>query len=59
MWGWPVARALPQDGTCLELRRLAIGPGLPPSTASRFLGWMVREIRRTDPAVCRLVSYQD
>jgi hypothetical protein len=59
IWGLPVARLLPQDGSCLELRRLAIAPDAPKNTASRMLGWMVRDVRRRFPAVNRLVSYQD
>jgi hypothetical protein len=59
IWSLPVARMLPQDGTCLELRRFAIAPAAPRNTASRMLGWMAREIRRERPAVKRLLSYQD
>ncbi len=58
VWGRPVARLLPQDGSCLELRRFAIGPGAPKNTASRMLGWMARELARPGRAL-RLVSYQD
>ena len=58
VWGRPVARLLPQDGSCLELRRFAIGPGAPKNTASRMLGWMARELARPGAAL-RLVSYQD
>jgi hypothetical protein len=58
VWGRPVARLLPQDGSCLELRRFAIGPGAPKNTASRMLGWMARELARLGGAR-RLVSYQD
>lgn len=59
VWSLPVARLLPQDGTCLELRRLAVGPDAPRNTASRMLGWMVRDIVRRRPEARRLVSYQD
>ena len=59
VWSLPVARLLPQDGSCLELRRFAIAPGRPKNSASRMLGWMVRDIARTHPGVCRVVSYQD
>ena len=58
IWGRPVARLLPQDGSCLELRRFAIAPAAPRFTASRMLGWMVRELAR-NPAITRLVSYHD
>src|SRR5262249_55489987 len=59
VWSLPVARLLPQDGSCLELRRFAIAPSAPKNAASRMLGWMVREIARCRPEVHRLVSYQD
>lgn len=57
VWGRPVARHLPQDGSCLELRRFSIAPDAPKNTASRMLGWMAREMRRR--GIVRLVSYQD
>ncbi len=57
-WSNPVARLLPQR-TWLELRRFAISPEAPRFTASRMLGWMRREIKRTFPDVERLISYQD
>src|SRR5882672_12442911 len=45
MWSNPVARLLPQQ-TWLELRRFAVAPDAPKFTASRMLGWMVRDIRQ-------------
>jgi hypothetical protein len=59
IWSLPVARLLPQDGSCLELRRFAIADARPKNTASRMLGWMARDIVRQRPSVQRLVSYQD
>jgi hypothetical protein len=59
VWSLPVARLLPQDGSCLELRRFALAPETPRNSASRMLGWMVRDIARRRPSVKRLVSYQD
>jgi len=56
-WSHPVARMLPNDW--LELRRLAIADDAPKNTASRFLGWMARDIRNRFPKVPRLISYQD
>jgi hypothetical protein len=56
IWSSPVAMGLPQDW--IELRRLAIAPDAPRNTASRMLGWMVREISKTIP-VSRCISYQD
>lgn len=58
IWTNPVARNLPQR-TCLELRRLAVGPDAPRFAASWMLGGMVRDIRRAMPGIARLVSYQD
>lgn len=58
MWSNPVARLLPQL-EWLELRRLAIADDSPKNTASRFIAWMVRDIRKRFPAVVRLISYQD
>ena len=58
VWGRPVARLLPQDGSCLELRRFAIAPAAPRNTASRMLGWMVRDLARSRGAT-RLISYHD
>lgn len=57
-WSNPVARLLPQL-EWLELRRFAIAEDAPKNTASRMLGWMIRDIRRTFPAVVRAISYQD
>ena len=57
-WSNPVARLLPQR-EWLELRRLAISDDAPKNTASRMIGWMVRDIRKRFPEVVRLISYQD
>jgi hypothetical protein len=57
-WSNPVARALPQQ-KWLELRRFAIADDAPANTGSKMLGWMVRELRRREPGVERLISYQD
>ncbi len=56
-WSPPVARMLPNDW--MELRRLAIADDAPKNTATRMLGWMVRDIRKRYPNVPRLISYQD
>lgn len=58
MWSNPVARLLPQNAW-LELRRFAIRDAAPKNTASRMLGWMVRDIKRSMPEIERLISYQD
>ncbi len=59
IWSLPIARALPQDGTCLELRRLALSPDAPKNTGFRMLAVMARLLRRLRPDAVRLVSYQD
>lgn len=59
VWSLPVARLLPQDGSCLELRRFALSPTAPRNSASRMLGWMARDIAGRRSEVRRLVSYQD
>lgn len=58
MWSNPVARMLPQM-EWMELRRLAIADDAPKNTASRFIAWMVRDIKKRFPEVVRLISYQD
>lgn len=57
LWNNPSARTLPKDW--IELRRMAISPQAPPNTASQFLGWMVRWLRRNAPRHTRAISYQD
>ena len=58
LWGQPIARMLNGRGW-LELRRMAIADDAPKNTASRMIGYMVRDIRRNRPDICRLISYQD
>lgn len=57
LWSHPVTNMLPVKW--LELRRLAIAPDAPKNTASAFIGWMVRWLRKNHPAHERLISYQD
>lgn len=57
-WSNPVARLLPQL-EWLELRRFAIHQKAPKNTASRMIGWMIRDIRKTLYNVKKLISYQD
>lgn len=56
-WSHPISRMLPQSW--MELRRFAIADDAPKNTASRMLGWMIRDIRRRFPKCERLLSYQD
>jgi len=58
IWSHPVNRSLPQE-TWLELRRFAIAPDRPRNTASRVLSVMARMIRKSEPKMERLISYQD
>lgn len=58
IWTPPIARLLNGKGW-YELRRLAIAPTAPKNTASRMLGWMVRELRRRHPWIVKFISYQD
>jgi hypothetical protein len=59
IWSFPIARMLPQDGSWLELRRMAIAPDAPRNTASRMLRIMAALIGKARPEVKTLVSYQD
>ncbi len=43
----------------VELRRFAIGAHAPKNTASRMLGFMVRDLFRAYPRLRRCISYQD
>jgi hypothetical protein len=58
IWTNPVAASLPQH-TWLELRRMALGPGVPKNTASRMLAVMARLIHWSLPNIAKLISYQD
>lgn len=57
IWSQPVARLL-NDRNWIELRRMAIH-GEHPNLASRFLGWMVRDITKRFPEVVKCISYHD
>ena len=60
IWTRPIAANRMRKPTdhLLELRRLAIPDYSPKYTATRMLGRMARQIRRDEPAVCTLLSYQ-
>jgi hypothetical protein len=59
-WSKPIAENRLKDGRqCYELRRLAISDDSPKNTASRFLAWMRRDIKKRKPSIKRLISYQD
>ena len=57
IWSNPAARNLPQQ-SWLELRRMAIGPGAPPNSASRMLRVMRTLLHREFPEIVRVCSYQ-
>ncbi len=57
VWANPSSAML--DQTWLELKRFSIAPDAPKNTATRMLGWMVRDIIKRFPDVPRLISYQD
>lgn len=60
IWSRPIAANRMRDGDrLLELRRFAVCSDAPKNTASRMLGWMVREVSRIHPGLLRVVSYQD
>jgi hypothetical protein len=60
IWSTPVAgKELTKSEDWLELRRFAISGDAPKNTATRMLGWMVRDIKRRFPSIKRLISYQD
>lgn len=58
IWTNPLARMLPQT-EWMELNRMAIAPDAPKNTASRMLGWMIRDVRKRFPNVVRAISYQE
>lgn len=60
LWSSPVAQNRFKDGkNILELRRMAISNSAPPNTATRMIGWMIKDIKRRYPELTRLISYQD
>jgi hypothetical protein len=58
IWTAPIARML-NGKHWIELRRMAIASDAPHNTASRMLGWMIRDIRNRFPEVVKAISYQD
>jgi hypothetical protein len=57
LWNNPSGRCLPQHW--LELRRMACSADAPKCTASSFLAWMVRWLRKHKSEHEMLISYQD
>jgi hypothetical protein len=58
IWTNPSSPKLPQL-EWLQLKRFAIAPDAPKNTASRFGGWMMRDVLKRFAEVTTLVSYQD
>ena len=60
IWTRPIAANRMKHGTkILELRRMAIADDAPKNTASRFISWMVKDIKKLMPDIIKLISYQD
>lgn len=60
IWSSPCAENRFEDGkSIIELRRLAIGPEAPKNTATRMIGWMMRDVAKRFHLVRRAISYQD
>ena len=57
IWGNPIARLFNGRGY-IELRRLAIDDSAPKNTATRMIGWMLRQLRDTKKYT-KAISYQD
>ena len=57
IWGRPVARAYNGTAT-VELRRMAVCDDAPKNTATRMIGWMLRELKR-EGRYTKAISYQD
>ncbi len=58
IFGPPIARAYNDKGY-LELRRMAISNDSPKNTASCILKPIRKIIKKTNPKICKLISYQD
>lgn len=58
VWTNPTSPKLPQLAWMM-LKRFAIGDDAPRNTASRMMGWMIRELRKRFDEVVMLVSYSD
>lgn len=59
MWKYPTSRALPSDGSWLELSRWCLTPAAGENAGSRMHRWSIRLIREHLPDVTTLVSYSD
>ncbi len=57
IWGRPVAREFNGRGY-IELRRMAVADDAPKNTATRMIGWMLRELKKGGEYTLA-ISYQD
>jgi len=57
IWGRPVSRQL-NGLRWIELRRMAVADDAPKNTATRMLGWMLRELKKSGEWE-KAISYQD
>jgi len=57
IWGVPICRQL-NGLRWIELRRMAVADDAPKNTATRMLGWMLRELKKTGEWEMA-ISYQD
>ena len=58
IWSSPVSRFFDFDQV-LELRRMALSEDCPKNTATRFISYMVKYIKKSLPEIALLISYQD
>jgi len=58
IWSRPCSPTL-NPHPWIELRRMAIAPDAPKYTATRMLGWMVKDLRKRFPTISKAISYQD
>jgi hypothetical protein len=58
IWSSPVSRAF-DDVQVLELRRMALSDKCPKNTATRFISYMTKYIKKSLPEIALLISYQD
>ena len=61
IWTSPIAlnrMTVADPAEIIELRRFAISPEAPKNTASRMLGFMVRDLHKRFPKLTRFISYQ-
>ena len=58
IWSSPVARTY-DFNQVLELRRMALSEDCPKNSATRFISYMIKYIKKSLPEIALLISYQD